>query len=76
MSTLTKTATLKLARSARRHGYFDTGRTLWVSCPICRERVETDRYPNMSIVRQLDAAILLHLESYHDAPDRVDPRSS
>lgn len=69
MTTTTTTERQRIARRARQHGYFDTGRTLWVTCPACRHRVECDReLPHrMTIVRQLDRMMLGHLADYCEA---------
>lgn len=63
---VTKTEMRETARAARRGGHYDTGRTLWVVCPKCRERVETERQPTsrVSVVKQLDAAMTWHLDGY------------
>jgi hypothetical protein len=58
---MTLTEKRQLARRARRYGHFDTGRTLWVRCPVCDERVEVDKFPG-SVTRQLDAAMVYHLD--------------
>lgn len=59
--TLTKAQGKAIARKARQYGYFDTGRTLWVNCPECSQRVETDKFVNRSVNVQLDEAMASHL---------------
>ena len=61
----------RLARQARRYGYFCSGRgqlhgsTLTVCCPRCAERVsiEFSQYQyGASVPRTLDAAVIAHLQ--------------
>lgn len=63
---MTKAEMARVARQARRYGHFDTGLVLWLRCPTCGERVEVDRQPpsRVTIVRQLDAMMIHHLEVY------------
>jgi hypothetical protein len=57
---LTKTAAAGRARQALRHGYFQDGQRLWLNCPQCRQRQETERnYRNFRARR--------------DQPANVDP---
>lgn len=58
------TAARAMARQARRYGHFDTGTTLWIKCPQCRDKVEIDKIPNRSITLQLDAMMVDHLVDY------------
>ena len=68
---MTRTEAKRLARLARRHGYFDNHysrstagpRLLWVYCPLCHRRVEAEHslYAG-TISAQLDAAVLYHLD--------------
>ena len=39
---MTKAEISKLVRQARQHGYFKPGRTVYVNCPVCCERQETE----------------------------------
>ena len=39
---MTKTEATRQAKRARRYGYFKTGQTVSVDCPVCRERQATD----------------------------------
>jgi hypothetical protein len=72
---MTKTAATKLARQARRYGYysFNEGRRLAVKCPCCGTQVEADisiHNPGSPMV-QLDAAVVLHLTDVYGADDPV-----
>ena len=59
---MTKTKAAKKARQARRHGHFVSGRTVYVSCPDCGQRVSGDLYPNAgSDTQQLDIYVISHL---------------
>jgi hypothetical protein len=65
----TATARRAIARKARQHGHFDTGRTLWVTCPVCRDRVETDKpygygHNGVTSTRVLDRMMVDHLTDY------------
>lgn len=58
---VTAKARRELVMRARRYGYFRTDRGLWLTCPTCNERVETDYYPHAgTITRQLDAMMNAH----------------
>lgn len=55
-----------VARQARVGGYFDKGRTLEVTCPLCRQCVVVDKYSGLSVARLLDGGMLAHLEECLD----------
>lgn len=62
---MTKTAATKMARAARRYGYysFNEGRRLAVKCPCCGKQIEAEisiHIPGGQMA-QLDAAVVLHL---------------
>ncbi|MEV0617654.1 hypothetical protein AB0I81_30335 [Nonomuraea sp. NPDC050404] len=65
----TKTGRARIARQARRHGYFHDREnfTISVNCPLCRERVSGGQ-PGYgeSVVKALDALMDTHL--MHDCP--------
>ena len=69
------TTARKLARSARAHGHFDTGRTLYLRCPQCHRKVEEVRESTyrMSITRQLDRMMISHLLDYCESEQEPAP---
>lgn len=59
---MTKTRKQQLARQARAHGYFQRGRQLEVSCPLCKRRVIGSWSPYAgTTITQLDAIVTAHL---------------
>jgi hypothetical protein len=59
---VTKTQATALARQARRYGHFDTGRTLYLFCPVCKRKVEEDFFLHDGTkTRQLDRMMIRHL---------------
>jgi hypothetical protein len=65
----------KIARKARAHGYFRNATTqeTWVRCPECGKNVVcTDyrygtikgQFQRLTIIQQLDAGMLVHLDGY------------
>lgn len=62
---MTKTRARQVAKQARRHGYFDKGATLEVTCPECHQRVSI-AYSVWAGTKtaQLDAGMLFHLDGF------------
>lgn len=65
----TKTGRARIARMARRHGYFHNHEefTVAVKCPLCSERVSGHQpAPGESVTKALDALMATHLQ--YDCP--------
>lgn len=60
---MTKRDRIKLAKSARAHGYFRRSDSrAAVRCPLCHEEVETEHLPWKKPFKALDDAVSSHLE--------------